>query len=147
MLRRQQLLRVVLFGFALIAFALLLVLFSGLSIRSSNQPSSPFNNISLGETGKLWHRNQRVWVTRLSAEQQSALGPENQCAEMEFCALAAASSRAGIELIYSRTRPPQVQQSIDWQGGYVDPANGAVFDLSGRAITPATAIDRPIVQP
>lgn len=55
--------------------------------------------------------------------------PESQ----SFCALSAETGQQGVRIIYSEQSPPLMKSDTPWFGGYINPVNGAVYDLFGRA--------------
>jgi len=57
-----------------------------------------------------------------------------------LCVVAAQTDRSGIEIRYTRERPPQLHHSVPWLGGFVNPTTGAVFDLLGRPYTQGEAL-------
>lgn len=54
-------------------------------------------------------------------------------AESSICALSAETGKQGVRIIYRKERPPLMKRNIPWQGGYINPVNGAIYDLFGRA--------------
>lgn len=141
---RLVLFRTVICLFAVLALAFMVVLF--ISLGTNNSPtqdpsnySDQFHDIKTGVTGKRRLGKHAVWVTRLSEEQRLQLGAMAKqvvnldgC-QMSLCILNAHTERQGIDLIFSRERPPQVAVGTPWLGGFVNPTNGAVYDLLGRA--------------
>ena len=47
--------------------------------------------------------------------------------------LLAQSVYAGLDLSYTLKAPPQIPEEVPWEGGFVDPSSGSVFDLLGRS--------------
>jgi len=102
-------------------------------------------------TARLVSWNGRpVWVVRRSPEQLAGLealsafvsrtgdkGPSEL--DRRYRSLAghygiylAETGRAGILVQYTRQRPAGLDPETPWLGGFVDPANKAVFDPAGR---------------
>jgi len=110
--------------------------------QTSKQDQAAFANVTLGQTSLLRVRGQRVWVTRLSELQQTqgkqltpyVLGNDHNCQlENELCVFSVATTRDGIELRFTARVPAQLPANLPWFGGFVDPSNGQLYDLWGRA--------------
>lgn len=132
--QRRLLKKAVTVGFSLIGLAFIVILV--LSLGGYQPPVTPFANIPKGQTEKQWHQGQRVWVTRLNKAQKNQLGANNPCIDGELCIVSATTQREGIEIVFARTKPLQIESNDPWLGGYIDPTNGNVYDLGGVAIYP-----------
>ena len=134
--------------------AFVLVLFRSLGGPSLTPTSNAtFDNVVIGQTALRRLGSERVWVTRLSqshARQAQDLDdlvskPSAGCDPSKtLCVISANSSRSGIDLVYLDEVPAQLPAGIAWHGGFVDPANGMVFDFLGRAykaVRPSSEVD------
>ena len=101
-----------------------------------------FEGLLVGESQLRRVNKQIVWVTYLSDIQKNNLASltdaqvqlNNACDDAhQYCILLAETDRSGIQLQYTNTSPPQLPIELPWYGGFVNPANGAVYDLLGRA--------------
>ena len=134
-----------------LVLAFFAVLFASLNTRHTSGSGSAepdaiglaiFNDIPLGQSEMRRFDGQRVWVTHLSAALKAQLATLNEVvqtastgcqANTEYCVLVAASSRDGLDMVFSATSPAQLAPDLPWYGGFVDPANGRVYDRLGRA--------------
>jgi len=148
--RRRALWRAIKLMLLVLLLAFVYVLLSATRVNTTasfsdasndKQQSKLVSNINIGETVLRTYQGQRVWITRFSEQQRGRFtdlgahverlgGCKN---EIEFCVLAASTDRAGINLSFINTEPPQLPSGVTWVGGFVDPTSGAVFDLWGRA--------------
>ena len=147
--------RIIKVMFLLLLFAFAYVLFSGtrVSSPSDQQPQGEFNNINVGETVLRTLQSRRVWLTHISDQQR--LGyvevtphviSEGGCSSSsDFCALAARTKVAGINLSFTKDKPPQVPNGAAWVSGFVDPTSGAVYDLWGRAYQFSGAVSLKVI--
>ena len=121
----------------------LYVLFAGMSVQNPSDEaaeSGKFTQVLLGQTVLRRVNGHRVWVSRLSAQQQTVLNLNNpylvdqitSCVDLEVCVLSASAARHGLDIVFSKKEPPQLPSKVVWNGGFVDPTSGAVFDLLGR---------------
>ena len=131
----------------LLAFAFVLLSSLGTKQPSpAEQSSSPRDrliaDVAVGATVLRRYQGKRVWVSHFSDTQQrngAQLSPfvqtqNSPCAlSNTICVLDAATQRAGVELRFSATAPAQLPRDLPWHGGFVDPNNGRLFDLWGRA--------------
>lgn len=152
--KRKILSRAIATMFALLALGFIYVLFSGLSSQNNssvinskaitdiNLPKSPMFDIELGRSEIRRHQGQRLWVTQLAPQQLTELATledwlvdvNSGCSTQQvWCAVRTKTQQSGIELRYVKNRPPQLESLSVWVGGFVDPTNGAVYDLLGRA--------------
>lgn len=128
---------------ALLALSFVFILFRSLSGPSlTSNSGGVFDNVVIGQTALRRLGRQRIWVTRLSKSQirqvseLNALVVDAQAGckpSLTLCAIAAESSRIGIDLVYVASAPAQLPAGLAWHGGFVDPASGGVFDFMGRA--------------
>ena len=100
-----------------------------------------YEAINPGETKLLRGNAGNVWVTRFDSRTlaayevlSQAVEPEpRQCgAQSALCIIPAATDRIGILLRHVTERPAQLDDEIPWQGGFINPATSAVYDLFGR---------------
>lgn len=142
-MQRSLLVKIVAALFSALFIAFLMVLFTSLNSGSENnagEQQNEFSDLAAGETGKRRYQRHSVWVTHLSESQKLVLAEpathlvdNGGCTVSQYCLLKAATERDGIEISYSFMRPPQVPSDVPWQGGFVNPLSGAVYDLLGRA--------------
>lgn len=131
--------------FGLLVLGFIYVLFKGLSGAGNSEQSTSSDNLAdipIGQTVSRRLEGETVWISRLSEHQKAGLEQiapflvdvDSGCASAgDFCILAATGTRDGIRISFSKATPPQLPAGIAWQGGFVDPASGAMFDLLGRA--------------
>lgn len=142
--RRAVLTRVVQSLFLVLILAFVYVLIRGLGTtapNSSDESTTILNKLSKGATSRYRVKGERIWISRFSDTQLNQLegltlfvdnqGPK--CGSLEYCAFKIATSLGGAELVYTENPPMQLSASANWIGGYVNPENGAVYDLRGRA--------------
>lgn len=150
-LRRRALLsKAVYWMLVLLVLAFVFVLFRSLdtgltalpSTEKSLKDDSLFSDIVPGQTALRRVGSLRIWVTRFSdaqrlqAAQLSSLvktGGLHCKPESDLCVIAASTNRQGVELRYTRSAPVQLPSGLQWFGGFVDPSNGRLYDLWGRA--------------
>ena len=150
-LRRRALLsKAVYWMLALLALAFMFVLFRSLNTGLTESPSaeqtlkdeSLFNDITAGQTALRRVGSLRVWVSRFNDLQKRQAAQLNTMVnsqgmhcklQTELCVIPAATNRQGVELRYTRTAPAQLPNELLWFGGFVDPNNGQLYDLWGRA--------------
>lgn len=53
--------------------------------------------------------------------------------QTQYCLLSAATTRPGVELRFVSKKPVALGREAIWEGGFINPDNGAIFDLLGRA--------------
>ncbi len=148
--RKIWLIKLIKSMFLFLGLAFAFVLFRSLSGPAlTTSVNSPFDDVELGETAMRRLLGQRVWATRLTPllrrqlkELESSIDSSSQgcLAEQVLCVVAAQTDRSGIEIRYTRERPPQLHHSVPWLGGFVNPTTGAVFDLLGRPYTQGEAL-------
>ena len=51
----------------------------------------------------------------------------------EYCVLVAEIGQSGFNLRFTADAPPQLPNGLPWFGGFVNPIDGSVYDLLGRA--------------
>jgi len=156
----SRMLLIVLLAFLFVLFRSLGGAFnmSGNADNSLAKDEPIFADVIVGQTVLRRLQSQRVWVSRFSESQRAqAVTLQNVVSSTEVncqmlddpCVLSADSARDGIDLVYSAVAPAQLPTNLPWFGGFVDPNNGRLYDLWGRAyafqnIQPLMAI--PIVQ-
>jgi hypothetical protein len=129
------------FGSLILAFAVVLLRFSG-GVPQTPRLTDTFAQLRSGQTVLQRLNGDPVWVSRLSESQRQQaktnegylLKPESGCAPAtELCALVASTDRDGVVIRFTHAIPPQLPAESVWFGGFVNPLNGATFDLLGRA--------------
>jgi len=141
--RKQQLKIAVSLMFAVMGLFFLYVLIAGMGAQNSHDTAverGEFTHVLPGQTVLRRVNGHRVWVSRLSAHQQTVLNLNNpylvdqisSCGDLEVCVLLASAARHGLDIVFSKKEPPQLPSKVVWNGGFVDPTSGAVFDLMGR---------------
>jgi len=93
--------------------------------------------------GRVWivHRSPRQ-VEALEADDGASPAPgggtpapvdnEYRSVDRRYGVYLASTDRPGILIQYTRSRPDRLEAGRSWDGGFVDPASGALFDLAGR---------------
>lgn len=132
--QRRILINLIKLMFGLLVLAFFFILFRGLTVRAPIATQNTLSDIAVGDTVIRNIAGERLWVSHLSAQQQLALGANNPCATRTFCALLVTTQQAGIDLVFVKYRPDLLTTNEPWFGGFVDPYNGAVYDLAGRLI-------------
>lgn len=106
------------------------------------QASKITDEIDPGATQLRRGQGQLNWVSHLNAEQLTELAGyaatevrlDSGCSiSSQYCVLSAETGQTGIQFRFSESAPPQVPVDLPWSGGFVNPINGAVYDLLGRA--------------
>jgi hypothetical protein len=132
--------------FLLLALGFVLVLFKSLEpvLEAPQQGAridEMFTDVALGQTKMQRYQGRRVWVSRINQDIRQNMSllngvvaaQEKPCLEKEsLCVIVAATTRDGIELVFSAQPPPQLDANVPWYGGFVNPAEGSVYDLLGR---------------
>jgi len=145
-MQRQTLSRLVGTLFALLFAAFLFVLLIGLfgssngsSSNSGSNEDKTFSSLALGETKLMRLNGERVWVTRLAYRDRFSNikahveGGQPFCdLDKQFCVISAETEMQGIELVFTKKRPTQLDNNVPWNGGYVNPVSGQAYDLLGR---------------
>lgn len=125
--------------FTILVLLFTFILFKGFSVSQSfDEQSNAFSKVAKGETQKIYVEKRWVWASRLNQQQQQTLQQRNSnqqlnCCEPNLCVVATATERAGIDLVFTQKRPPQLSDVESWVGGFVNPNSGVVYDLSGLA--------------
>ncbi|MGH1540387.1 MAG: hypothetical protein ACRBHB_08185 [Arenicella sp.] len=109
------------------------------SPSTSNSPKW-LDTMTLGETKLLRFGSKRQWVTRLNVQQQQFLQglsdhvySDSACSlQQSLCQVYADSVTQGVLIQFVQKTPDQLPADVPWNGGFVDPGNGAIYDLSGR---------------
>lgn len=128
------------------AFVALSLLFSFLFILVRGVVWSPHEiddntlTLELGATTMLRESGQRLWVTRLNEQQRNQLAAMVQfvftdggcSAEQRFCRINSATAQQGIMIVYVDKKPDTLSAEATWLGSFINPTNGAVYDLLGR---------------
>lgn len=138
---RRRLSQLVFGMLAVLLLGFLFILLVG-ALSGPPGPSQTLAELPAGHTQLKHLKGQRVWVSRISPAQSSALLAFSESiiqtgtgcpAAGEVCMVVAATTRRGIELRFQREVPPALDPRLPWIGGFIDPNNGAVYDLLGRA--------------
>lgn len=96
--------------------------------------------IELGSTKLIHQSGQRLWVSRLTDLQRQNLSSlsnevflEGGCViKDELCLIDSATDQQGIIMIYLENKPDVLTDKTPWFGGFINPRNGAIYDLLGR---------------
>jgi len=101
--------------------------------------ANEISEVTAGETRLVSLKGKRFWVTRFSEEQKEQMAKleglvhqDTVCRESEFCIVNIETSRLGVIIRYSSEKPTQLASTYAWFGGFVNPDDGAVYDLMGR---------------
>ncbi len=114
---------------------------SGLQTNASNSSDELVHNLALGETALRRDDAQLFWVSRLTTEQTNELSLfsdsivqlDSGCLlESQICILSSQTERSGVQLRFVEQAPIQLPSDTPWTGGFVNPNDGAVYDLIGR---------------
>ena len=131
------------FGLLLLAFVFVsLKSLSGAESENFRQQGLNVEQLPLGQPTLQLVDGRRLWITRLSDQQSrdAALNKpfliddsQSGCSPQQaICALSATAAKHSVDIVFSRTAPPQLSDQVNWRGGFVDPTTGGVFDLLGR---------------
>lgn len=145
--RRLVLSRLVGAFFLILILAFSWVFFNGIgssSFFSKNEASGDefFSDLRPGDSVLRRYKREMVWVTLLNDRLREQLieampylvNPESGCIiDQAYCAVSANTTMDAIYLQYSEKEPQQLPSGVPWSSGYVDPTNGDVYDLLGRA--------------
>ena len=142
--RHSQVLRQWLVRATTLIILLLLASFIFIFIRglmwSPNEINKPGAYLELGVTDLVHHQGQRLWVTKFSEEQKAILqtitsfvADSNGCQlQQEICWIQSETERQGVVIRFIKNKPEALSNETPWVGGFINPLNGAVYDLSGR---------------
>ena len=160
MAKRQLLSRVISVMLTLLLFGFIYILFAGLGTNANKEQQTtdkknqtPFD-LEPGQTEIRRHQGQRIWVTKLSTQQVTQLAnvddwvldPNSGCqAQQTWCLIESKTQQTGIEIRFTNKRPPQLNNTTPWAGGFVNPSNGAVYDLLGRSYKSNSAQTKPAI--
>jgi len=148
-IQRKWLLRLI----ALISIAFILC-FIFIFIRGSTwSPNSLDNHMEISSvqlpkgTSEIIHfSGMRVWLTSLSDEQIEQLRQMNNFVYQEggcdlgeinnekdrYCMLQVETQIQGVIMRYISERPHSISKDIPWVSGFINPVDGAIYDLLGR---------------
>ena len=109
-------------------------------VWSPNTIKDSDSNIELGTTALIQHQGQRLWSTRLLPEQRLQLEKINDYVfvgggcdiQTKRCLLESKTNRQGVIIRYLESKPDIFKNQIPWAGGFINPTNGAIYDLLGR---------------
>lgn len=144
---RKYLGRVVVLMCAVLVLSFITILLQGTLLQTapdlSKQRESEQSDygLQLGQTAMRRLNGELVWISYLSTEQLADLDELTShvtdsvgCDRTQnYCLLAAATERTGVQLQYTKKPPAQLPSDVPWVGGFVNPANSIVYDLLGRA--------------
>jgi len=111
-------------------------------IDSDQRAEKLTDELAIGDSELRRAEGELIWISYLSTEQMNELAAytdaivrlDTGCAvDMQYCGLSAETGQTGIQFRWSESPPPQVPIGLPWSGGFVNPVNGAVYDLLGRA--------------
>jgi len=102
--------------------------------------------LSLGTSDIFQFSGKRVWLTRFSEKQHEQLRNMNEFVYQEggcdlgeintekesYCMLQVETQIQGVIIRYISERPHSLSKDTPWVGGFINPADGAIYDLSGR---------------
>jgi len=138
-LNKTVLSRVVKLLMSCFVLAFLYVLFRMATWTPAFDLANEISEVTVGETKLVSLKGKRFWVTRFSQEQKQQMDKlkglvhqDTVCSESEFCLVKIDTSRLGVIIRYTIDKPAQLVTPNPWFGGFVNPANGAVYDLKGR---------------
>lgn len=136
--KRLWLTRLTIF-FAIILILLFLFIFFRGVVWSPNKTKKKSSQLHVGSTTLIRQEGQRLWATRLSDKQREELADLNPfvftgngCGKEEICLIQSATSQQGVIVIYIDNKPDALTPETKWLGGFIDPSNGAIYDLLGR---------------
>jgi len=143
-MHKRQLLSYAIGGMlSLLLVGFVYVLFAGLSSRDHNPINSAIQfDVPSGKTEIRRYQGQRTWITHLLQNQVTELrnvdlwviNSLSGCEPQQvWCLVQTKTQKQGIEIQFTNARPPSLKHDTPWVGGYVNPNNGAVYDLLGRA--------------
>ena len=143
--KRLWLVRMTFSAVVILIVLFLFIFFRGLawSPDTSEKKSSELNT---GSTKLIRQDGQRLWATRLSEIQRQELvkltpfvTTGNGCAPEGICFVQPETSQQGVIIIYIEKKPDVLVSETPWIGGFINPVNGAVYDLLGRLYPNSTA--------
>ena len=136
--KRLWLTRITIFFVALLFLLFLFIFFRGIA-WSPNTTETKSSQLNVGSTTLIRQEGQRLWATRLSDKQRKELVDLNPfvftgdgCATQEICLIQSETSQQGVIVIYIDKKPDALTPETKWLGGFIDPSNGAIYDLLGR---------------
>lgn len=153
--RRSTLIKLVSGAFSLLLLAFIWVLFKGISFTDNSTKKAPTNNIDhnthplykglvAGQSALRRYKGRVVWVTYFTPQMNRPLSAldahvstlHSDCEinnSNTFCVLNAATNISGVYIQFTQQPPQQLPSNVPWHGGLVNPTNGDVYDLYGRA--------------
>ena len=137
--KRIWLLRLTISFAILLLVSFLFIFFRGLAWNPHTIQENT-SELELGVTTMLRQSRQRVWVTRLDQLQRQRLQlidrfvfNEGGCQLQEqVCFIKSETTQQGVLIVYVNEKPDILATEVVWQGGFINPNNGAVYDLLGR---------------
>jgi len=119
--KRTWLLRITLACSALLLVSFFIIIFRG-AIWSPHSIDENTSALELGITTMIRQSGRRVWVTRLDELQRKKL---HTISQFVF-------NQGGVLIVYVEKKPDILATEVAWQGGFINPKNGAIYDLLGR---------------
>jgi len=133
--------------FACLFLAFAWIFFNGVFSKPNSSVANDkvvevFESVPVGEAVVRRYKNKAVWVVHLSSKQivdvklanDYVIAPKQGCDLTRlYCVLEANTERDGVKLQFTYNEPPQLESGTPWFGGFVDPSNGSIYDLIGRA--------------
>ena len=137
--KRIWLLRITTSFAVLFLVSFLFILFRGMA-WSPHGIDEDISKLELGITTMIRYSGQRSWVTRLDQQQRQKLQKNNQFVHAEggceikqpLCFIKAETTKQGVLFVYVNTKPDILPIETVWLGWFINPNNGAVYDLLGR---------------
>ena len=100
--------------------------------------------IGIGTTEVIHYHGKKVWATRFSQNQLANLSvtddyvfQQGGCyitekSLIDYCLVITQTQQQGVVIRYIKEKPNNLSADIPWNGGYINPVNGAVYHLLGR---------------
>lgn len=137
--KRTWLLRITLACSALLLVSFFIIIFRG-AIWSPHSIDENTSALELGITTMIRQSGRRVWLTRLDELQRKKLHTISQFVfnqggceiEQQICFVKSETSQQGVLIVYVEKKPDILATEVAWQGGFINPKNGAIYDLLGR---------------
>ncbi len=137
--KRQWLVRATTFIILLLLATFIFIFMRGL-MWTPNEVHEANSELELGVTDLVRRQGKRLWLTRLSKQQKAILRTATPfvvkgggCSlQQENCWIQSETGQQGIVIRYIKDKPATLSNETPWTGGFINPINGAIYDLSGR---------------
>ena len=137
--RRTWLVRMTTMIALLLMLSFLIVLFRGILWSPQNRDINS-SELELGVTTMFKLSNKRVWATRLDEQQRQQFSALHKYVhsgggcqiQAEVCYIKSVTPKQGVFIIYIKEKPNILAMEVEWIGGFINPNNGAIYDLFGR---------------